>query len=181
MSSAPRDRTTVHLRPKVGLPPTSAVYAPLIVEPPAARPVDQNVGKHVFSVIGGNGRYRSSCGRSPLCYSVTMTSTTKLLRSAPLLGLAIVLGTLCPSANAAKVSSLAGQWKVLKTAFSNPDGVQAYSSDELRALVGSTLVISRESGMWIVPHGHAVLRESSGLQTDARGLLLNLYPRKPLI
>lgn len=72
------------------------------------------------------------------------------------------------SAPAAKVDpssldSLFGEWRIRKAALANPEGVQAYSTEQLRALAGNRLTIGRHGANWIVLHGRVVLREHTWL------------------
>ena len=44
-----------------------------------------------------------------------------------------------------------GQWRVDRAEFADPASVQAYSSVQLRAVVGGSLIISRSSAHWVLP------------------------------
>jgi hypothetical protein len=63
------------------------------------------------------------------------------------------------TAKSITISGLQGQWRVYKSELANPDGVQAYSGDQLRAIVGNRLVISGDSVRWVISHGQTALRE----------------------
>lgn len=65
-------------------------------------------------------------------------------------------------------SSLVGEWRIADTEFVEPAGVQAYSTEQLRALVGNRLLISKKRTRWIVSHGHELLREHDWLADQCR-------------
>jgi hypothetical protein len=72
------------------------------------------------------------------------------------------------SAPAAKVEpatldNLLGEWRIWKAELVHPEGVQAYSTDQLQALVGNRLIISRNGASWLVSNGRAILREHTWL------------------
>ena len=75
---------------------------------------------------------------------------------------AIALSPATPG-DASRIRRLAGQWVIHKAALADPEGVQAYSTDQLRALVGNRLVISEKSVAWVVSRERAVLREHTWL------------------
>jgi uncharacterized protein YecT (DUF1311 family) len=74
--------------------------------------------------------------------------------------------TLAPAAQSADLSGiggLAGTWVIRKATLSHPEGVQAYSTDQLNALAGNKLILSQQSATWVVSHGQAILREHEWL------------------
>ena len=82
-----------------------------------------------------------------------------------LLFAAIVVFGLSSAATARQLttSGIRGQWRVYKTELANPEGVQAFSTDQLRAIVGSRLLITRDSARWIIiSSGRVKLREHEG-------------------
>ena len=61
------------------------------------------------------------------------------------------------------ISAISGEWRISKAELADRTGVQAYSDDQLRALVGNRLLIDRKSARWRVSHGRSILREHDWL------------------
>jgi hypothetical protein len=67
------------------------------------------------------------------------------------------------SAGVSGLDGLSGRYAIRKAALANPEGVQAYSTDQLEALVGNKLVLNPQSATWAVSRGRVVLREHTWL------------------
>ena len=81
-----------------------------------------------------------------------------------LIAACVVLG-LSSAATARQIttSGIRGQWRVFQTELADPDGVQAYSDEQLRVIVGSRLLIDRDSARWIItPSRRVKLQEHEG-------------------
>ena len=63
------------------------------------------------------------------------------------------------AAQSITTSGLRGQWQVYKSELPYPEGVQAYSDEQLRAIVGNRLVIGHDSARWVISRGQTELRE----------------------
>jgi hypothetical protein len=60
------------------------------------------------------------------------------------------------------ISRIQGEWRVYKSGLADPEGVQAYGDEQLRAIVGNKLVISHSSVRWLISHGRAALGDVTG-------------------
>jgi hypothetical protein len=57
------------------------------------------------------------------------------------------------------LAGLGGEWRVYQTELDEPDGVQAYSTEQLEAIVGNRLLVGPEAIRWAISHGQSALRE----------------------